>query len=205
MPSTEGGTGGTFKVTGQNTFGQGSAISTAAPSLKAGIGGVVMIENQVYAEACFGGCADATFDLNFTPGAFDILRIDTSKTVPLSAFGLDIDKLSYGQKMSIGGLGEHSAEMGSIELRGLVGLSGNLWYKNTITAHNRDTAVRFTANLTGMAQRALGLEVDVLNPSFGMGSFASLSGTLFGCRIVFEHGFFSGRLVRATSQHDVEI
>lgn len=94
---------GKFHVSGSSIIISGAAISSTAPSFKAGVDGIINLDNSISATGCFigVGCSTSGSSLNVDPGKFSIVAVDTTATKPFSAFGQDIPQVQFGKQILI--------------------------------------------------------------------------------------------------------
>jgi hypothetical protein len=166
---------GVFRVSGVNTIGNGASISTVAPSFQAGVNGIINLDTSISAIGCVVGiCTGSTTSANLNPGQFSIVGLNTANDKPLSAFGVDLPMVSYGNSLDItAGV----QTVGHVTLNQWNDATGGNVSGGTLSMSNNQTILNLAANLTGIAQFALGFPVDVLNPSIDLG-VADIKGTL---------------------------
>jgi hypothetical protein len=201
---------GKFHVGGTNSVGAGASISATAPSFKAGVDGIINIDNSISATGCFigAGCSTSSADININPGQFSIVGLDTTATKPFSAFGIDIPQVKFGKEIPIragtetpectasknnpgqqalieNGLVDDPCASGPLaapvvavlKVDKLTDHTGGSMIGDTLTLSSNTPVLRVTADLTGIAQYALGSPVDVLNPSLDL-KVATVTGSL---------------------------
>jgi hypothetical protein len=192
---------GVFHVSGSQQVNTGGVIAATGPSFKAGVNGVINLDNSVSAEGCFigAGCSTSSSDLNIDPGKFSLVGLDTTQTKPFSAFGLGLPVFKYGKQYdyrkdgSICAVGSStdcvttagtpvSVTVGTPKLATFAldkpqDFSGGTLSGSTLSASHNETVTTVNADLTGILQSVLGSPVDILNPSINFG-FASLNGSL---------------------------
>jgi hypothetical protein len=166
---------GVFRVSGVNTIGNGASISTKAPSFQAGVNGIINLDTSISAIGCaLGICDGSTSSANLNPGQFSIVGLNTANNNPLSAFGVNIPGVSYGNSL---GITAGVQTVGHVTLNQWNDATGGNVSGGTLSMSNNQTILNLAANLTGIAQFALGFPVDVLNPSIDLG-VATIGGTL---------------------------
>lgn len=186
---------GKFHIGGTNAIGPGANITSSAPSFKAGIDGVINMENHIAATGCVigAGCSSTSRDANLLAGQFNILAIDTTKTKPISAFGADLSIFEFNKDISIraGGVSCPSGDCQSVpvstpqvavaRLDRLLDHSNASLSGNTLSMSNNQTVVSLTADITGILQYAMGVPFDALNPAIDLG-VASVTGSVVDVR-----------------------
>jgi hypothetical protein len=167
---------GVFHVSGVNTIGSGASISTVAPSFQAGVSGVINLDNKFSGTGCvvFAGCSSSSSNVNVDPGQFSIVGLNTANTKPLSAFGVNVPMVAYGNPQ---GITAGAQTVGYVTPYQLSDASGGSVSGGTLSMSNNQTLLNVAADLTGIAQFALDFPVDVLNPSIDLG-VATIAGTL---------------------------
>ena len=189
---------GQFHVGGTSSFGAGSTITSTAPSFKAGVYGVINLDNSLNLEGCFigAGCDNTTVNLNVDPGQFSLVGLDTTKTKPVSVFGLPVpikfDKeyqIREGQPPCQGPATADGVEpvcdvsplamplLAVIKPTSLQDFTGGSFSGDVLSIANNTPVLRVTADLTGILQAALDFPADVLNPSLNL-TVATISGSL---------------------------
>lgn len=198
-------TSGVLHVGGSSTLNTaanaGALITTQAPSFKAGIDAQLALNMGIGFDGCitFAGCtSSAGRSLGFNMGS-DVLAIDTTKTKPLSALGLDLPIPGINKYYEIRKDADASKGYSETALDGKAvakvggpilaqvkvdlpkdGAGGSV-SNGQLSFSERSAALHFDADLTGIAQYMLGVPVDVLNPkvSATVGGFGlSVGGTL---------------------------
>lgn len=208
---------GMMVVSGSNDFGAGAKITAEVPSFKAGVNGVINIENRIAGLGCLtvGGCAGFNVNLpGVDLGQFPLVGFDTTSTKPISILGYELP-IKFGEEYEIR-VGEPACQgpvtadgsppvcpkspvqiarptLAVWEATNLQDFDGNTVVGNVLSASNIDQAgnnqqlLSVTADLTGIAQSALGLAVDVLSPKASLKvlgkTVGSISGTLFNLQL----------------------
>lgn len=176
----------TFTVSASNQFGSLSTLSVSAPQFKAGINGVIDLNNSFSLTGCVigSGCSSTNKTANFSASPFSILAVDTSKSKPISVFG-EASSLSYGQSYDIranNGFGQDCGKacqnLGGVLLATVSAQQPLAWTVSGLAAGNTQPALSLSADLTGIAQEAKAAPIDILNPSYSQSGEGTIKGSL---------------------------
>ena len=207
----EAGANGIFHVSGTNALG-GGTITAIAPSFKAGLDGVLVLEASVKGTGCIAlaGCtsSDPISLVDINAGRFSLVALDTSKTDPVSFFGLGWPYIQFGKEYAIRakeppcqgpptqdgtppkcpGQTFQTPAIGVVKVDNLGDLSGGTVNQNMLSLTTNQPVLRLTADVTGIAQYALGITADVLSPSVDVPYIGSLGGTVINVQAGVQFG-----------------
>ena len=178
-----------FIVSATNDIGSNSSLTVTAPQFKASVDGVLNMHNSFAASGCAvgAGCSSSSFSANIDPGRFAIVGVDTSKNAPISVFGQS-SQLVYGKSYDLRVTGAEcdggcknvgGVIYATIEANKPTGWTGT---GTALAAPNSQTALKLSADLTGIAQAAANIPIDALSPSYGFGGVGKVSGTLVNAK-----------------------
>lgn len=178
-----------FIVSATNDIGSNSSLTVTAPQFKASVDGVLNMHNSFAASGCAvgAGCSSSSFSANIDPGRFAIVSVDTSKNAPISVFGQS-SQLLYGKSYDLRVTGAEcdgacknagGVIYATIEADKPTGWTGT---GTALAAPNSQTALKLSADLTGIAQAAANIPLDALSPSYSFGGVGKVSGTLVNAK-----------------------
>lgn len=180
--------GGSAKIDPVNG---GAKISATAPSFAAGVNGIVNVDASIFAEGCFvlAGCTSGG-----SAGGFgfnqQLVAINTANAQPFSVLGLDLPlpgvnsfyRIRQGEPPCQGPITQSGTKpdcstsgpvavgnvvLAQVELDTLKNFSGGTYDQssNLLSVSHNSPVLTLDADVIGIAQAALGLTVDVVNPS----------------------------------------
>jgi opacity protein-like surface antigen len=162
---------------GANARLGGASIAVDAPSFKASVNGIADTTNRLSGAGCFflAGCAESTTNANINK-AFEILSLDTTRARPATALdGLLTLPVVLGQALPIK-VGAQT--VGNVTISTPSDQSGGTVSGKKVELSSNQTLLRTTADFAGIAQAALGVPLDVLQPSLDIAGLASIGATL---------------------------
>lgn len=161
-----------------NLINNGSAsLAVDAPSFNGSVNGIINTTNKLSGTGCFigAGCDSAITDANIDK-TIAILAVDTTKAAPATALdGLLTLPVVLGQDLPIT-VGAQT--VGHVTISAPTDKSGGSVYGNTLRLDTNETLLRTTADFGGIAQLALGVPIDVLQPSIDILGVVSVGATV---------------------------
>ena len=191
---------GIFHVSANSVIA-GASITSTAPSFKAGVDGIINLDNEFSATGCIigAGCSSTNATVNLDAGQFSLVGLDTTQAKPFSAFGLGIPQVKYDREIIVRA-GAESSEcsaskasagqsaliengvvpdpcatgplaqpaIGVLKVSKLADNTASNLSGTTLSLNSNQAVLRVTADLTGIAQYALGAPVDILNPELNL-------------------------------------
>lgn len=148
-----------------------------APSFSGSVNGIINTTNKLSGQGCFigAGCTAATIDANLDK-TIAILEVDTTRAHPATALdGLLTLPVVLGQDLPIT-VGAQT--VGHVTINAPTDKQGGMVNGNTLRLDTNQTLLRTTADFGGIAQAALGVPVDVLQPSISILGVASVGATV---------------------------
>jgi hypothetical protein len=166
--------GQSVRVVGAASIDNGARIDVLAPSLQAKVSGVIQTSNELGITSCFvgGGCGSSSSK----PGidqTFEIVSLDTASTRTVSALGLPLPIVS-GIEVPIN-VGAQT--VGHVVVTTPQNQSGGDVDGNALKLDTHQSVLKTTADFGGIAQVALRVPVDVLQPALDLGP-ASIGGVV---------------------------
>lgn len=145
-----------------------ATMSIDAPSFTASVNGIIDTNNALTGTGCIipVGCSSSSSPANIHQN-FSIIALDTTKPKPLTALnGLLTLPVILGQDIGIPAGGQ---TVGHVTLSAPSDQAGGTVAGNQVKLDTNQTILRTTADFGGIAQAALGVPVDVLQPSLSIG------------------------------------
>lgn len=154
--------GQSVHVAGTATIDSGARIDVSAASLKASVSGVIQSNNALSVTGCFigGGCSSSSSraDIDQT---FEIVTLDTASSRTVSALGLPLPLVSGLDLPIVAGV----QTVGHVTVTTPQDQGGGTVAGDTLTLDTHQSVIKTTADFGGIAQAALGVPADVLQPS----------------------------------------
>lgn len=150
-------------VAGTATIDSSARIEVSAASLKASVSGVIQSSNALSVTGCFigGGCGSSSSSSANIDQGFEIVTLDTASSRTVSALGLPLSLVSGLDVPIVAGV----QTVGHIVITTPQDQGGGTVSGNTLTLDTHQSVVKTTADFGGIAQAALGVPADVLQPS----------------------------------------
>jgi len=169
--------GKVHKVGATGTVLNNATIAVDAPSFSGSVNGIINTTNKLSGKGCFigAGCTVGNTDANINE-TIEILSVDTTRPKPATALnGLLTLPVVLGQDMPIAVGGQ---TVGHVTINAPTDKSGGTVSGQTLKLDTNETLLRTTADIGGIAQLALGVPVDVLQPSIDIAGVASIGATI---------------------------
>lgn len=163
-----------FGATG--TLLNNATFAVDAPSFSGSVNGILNTTNKLSGRGCFigAGCTEGSTNANINE-TVEILSLDTTRPSPATALnGLLTLPVVLGQDMPIA-IGAQT--VGHVTLNAPTDKTGGTVSGRTLQLNTNETLLRTTADMGGIAQLALGVPVDVLQPSIDV-SVAAIGATI---------------------------
>ena len=169
-------TGQSYRVSGSGVLESNASIDVNAVSVSAKVNGIINTTNALSGTGCFigAGCSTSTSNVNVPTTVFAIAELDTTQPTPLKVLGLHVPVV-IGEDLPIT-VGAQT--VGHVTITTPTNQVGGSVNGNTLSLSSNQTLLQTTADFGGIAQLALGLPVDVLQPSLEIVGVATIGGTL---------------------------
>lgn len=166
--------GQSVHVAGTASIDNGARIDVTATSVQAKVTGVIQTRNELGVTGCFigGGCSTSSSK----PGidkTFEIVALDTTAAHTLSALGLPLPVGSGVDRPITAG----AQTVGHVVVTLPQNQSGGDISGQTLKLDTHQSVLKTTADFGGLAQAALGVPSDVLQPALDLGA-GSISGVV---------------------------
>ncbi|MDH4393858.1 MAG: PEP-CTERM sorting domain-containing protein [Aquabacterium sp.] len=148
-----------------------------APSFSGSVNGIINTTNTLSVQGCVigTGCSSSVTQANIDK-TIAILAVDTTKPSPATLLdGLVTLPVVLGQDLPIT-VGAQT--VGHVTISAPTDKSGGSVAGKTLRLDTNETLLRTTVDLGGIAQLALGVPVDVLQPSLSIAGVASVGATV---------------------------
>lgn len=158
--------GQSVHVVGAASIDNGARIDVQATSLQAKVSGVIQTSNELGVTGCFigGGCASSS-SKPVIDKTFEIVSFDTASARTVSALGLPLPIVS-GIEVPI----QAGAQtVGHVVVTTPQNQSGGDVTGNTLSLGTHQSVLKTTADFGGIAQAALEVPADVLQPALDVG------------------------------------
>ena len=166
-----------LRVDGSGSTAAGASIAVDAPSFNAAVNGVINTTTTLSGKGCFigAGCSegDAKAHINQT---FEIVSFDTARSPTAQALnGLVTLPVKLGKDLPIT-LGAQT--VGHVTINAPSDQAGGTVAGKKLLLNTSDTLLRTPAEFGGIAQVALGVPCDVLQPAVEMPQAIAIGGTV---------------------------
>ena len=161
-------TGQLLRFGSSGSLAGNASMAVDAPSLNASVNGIIKTNNTLSGTGCFfaAGCSSSSTPANINQ-TFSIVAFDTTKEKPLTALnGLLTLPVVLGQDLPIKA---GAQTVGHVTLNAPSDRDGGTVAGNRLKLDTNQTILRTTADFGGIAQAALGVPGDVLQPSLDIG------------------------------------
>jgi hypothetical protein len=168
-------TGKSVRVAGTASIDSSASFDVFAPALQAKVSGIIQTNNEMGITACFiGAGCDSTSSHSIIDETFEIVSLDTASERTVTALGLPLPIVS-GVEVPINA---GAQTVGHVVLTTPQDQSGGSISTDgqSLALDTRQSVIKTTADFGGIAQVALAVPVDVLQPSldFGPGSIGAV-------------------------------
>ncbi|MDT7838675.1 PEP-CTERM sorting domain-containing protein [Aquabacterium sp. OR-4] len=158
--------GQSVHVAGTATIDSSASIKVSAASLKASVTGVIQTSNDLGATGCFAGagCSSSSSSADIDQ-SFEIVTLNTASSRTVSALGLPLPIVSgVDLPINVG-----AQTVGHVVVTLPQDQSGGTVSGSTLALDTHQSVIKATADFGGIAQAALGVPADVLQPSVSAG------------------------------------
>ena len=158
--------GQSVHVAGAASIDNGARIDVTATSLQAKVSGVIQTSNELGGTGCFigGGCSSSSSKPTIDQ-TFEIVSFDTASARTVSALGLPLPIVSgIDVPINVG-----AQTVGHVVVTTPQNQSGGDVDGNALKLDTHQSVLKTTADFGGIAQVALRVPVDVLQPSLDVG------------------------------------
>lgn len=158
--------GQSVHVVGSASIDNGARIDVTATSFQAKVSGVIQTSNTLGVTSCFvgGGCSSSNSNPSIDK-TFEIVSLDTASARTVSALGLPLPIVSGIEVPITAG----AQTVGHVVVTTPQDQSGGDVQGKTLTLDTHQSVLKTTADFGGIAQAALAVPGDVLQPSISVG------------------------------------